>query len=78
MKQLRELGAVALLTAAIFTPAIIAAQTPAAPPGGGIPDLIGPLKATPGVLGVDAGADDERQAGDLRVVREQTGRAELV
>ena len=54
MKQLRELSAVVLLTAAIFTPAIIAAQTPAPPPGGGIPDLIGPLKATPGVLGVDA------------------------
>src|SRR5260221_8847117 len=54
MKQLRELGAVVLLTAAIFTPAIIAAQTPAPPPGGGIPDLVGPLRATPGVLGVDA------------------------
>jgi len=54
MKQLRELGAVVLLTAAIFTPAIIAAQAPAPPPGGGIPDLIGPLRATPGVLGVDA------------------------
>src|SRR5882724_1485160 len=40
MKQLRELGAAVLLTAAVFTPAIIAAQTPA-PPGGGIPDLIG-------------------------------------
>jgi len=54
MKQLRELGAVVLLTAAIFTPAMIAAQTPAPPPGGGIPDPIGPLRSTPGVLGVDA------------------------
>lgn len=54
MKQFRELGAVVLLTAAIFTPAIIAAQAPAPPPAGGIPDLIGPLKATPGVIGVDA------------------------
>ena len=54
MKQFRELGAVVLLTAAIFTPAIIAAQTPAPPPGGGIPDLLGPLRATPGVLGVEA------------------------
>jgi hypothetical protein len=53
MKQLRELGAVLVLAAAIFTPAIIAAQAPARP--GGLPDLIGPLKATPGVLGVDAG-----------------------
>jgi hypothetical protein len=53
MKQLRELGAVLVLAAAIFTPAVIAAQQ--APPNGGLPDLIGALKATPGVLGVDAG-----------------------
>ena len=50
MKQLRELGAVLVLAAAIFSPAIIAAQAPA-----GMPDLVGALKATPGVLGVDAG-----------------------
>jgi hypothetical protein len=55
MKQLRELGAVLVLAAAIFSPAIIAAQAPAPPPGGGLPDLVGALKATPGVLGVDAG-----------------------
>jgi len=60
MKQLRELGAVLVLAAAIFTPAIIAAQAPAAsgpstpPAAGGLPDLVGALKATPGVLGVDA------------------------
>jgi hypothetical protein len=53
MKQLRELGAVLVLAAAIFGPAIVAAQAPAAP--GGLPDLVGALKATPGVLGVDAG-----------------------
>jgi hypothetical protein len=52
MKQLRELGAVLVLAAAIFTPTMIAAQ---APPPGGLPDLVGALKATPGVLGVDAG-----------------------
>ena len=52
MKQLRELGAVLVLAAAIFTPAIVAAQPPAVP--GGLPDLVGALKATPGVLGVDA------------------------
>jgi hypothetical protein len=51
MKQLREFGAVLVLAAAIFSPAIIAAQAPAA----GVPDLVGALKATPGVLGVDAG-----------------------
>ncbi len=50
MKQLRELGAVLVLAAAIFTPAVIAAQ---APPQGGFPDLVGALRATPGVLGVD-------------------------
>src|SRR4051812_12905815 len=52
MKQLRELGAVLVLAAAIFAPAAIAAQAPAP---GGLPDLVGALKATPGVLGVDAG-----------------------
>jgi hypothetical protein len=50
MKQLRELGAILVLAAAIFAPAIVAAQSPA-----GMPDLVGALKATPGVLGVDAG-----------------------
>jgi hypothetical protein len=54
MKQLRELGALLVLTAAIFSPAIIAAQAPASP-AAGLPDLVGALKATPGVLGVDAG-----------------------
>src|SRR5258708_39020209 len=53
MKQLREFGAVLVLAAAIFTPAIVAAQAPAQAPGG-LPDLVGALKATPGVLGVDA------------------------
>jgi hypothetical protein len=53
MKQLRELGAVVVLAAAIFSPAIIAAQGSAAPAG--FPDLAGALRATPGVLGVDAG-----------------------
>ena len=52
MTQLRELGAVLVLAAAIFAPVVIAAQ---APPAGGLPDLVGALKATPGVLGVDAG-----------------------
>jgi hypothetical protein len=51
MKQLRELGAVLVLALAIFSPAFVAAQTPVA----GLPDLVGALKATPGVLGVDAG-----------------------
>ena len=54
MKQFRELGAVLVLAAAVFSPAVIAAQAPARP-AGGPPDLVGALKATPGVLGVDAG-----------------------
>ena len=54
MKQLRELGAVLVLAAAIFSTVIIAAQAPAQP-AAGLPDLVGALKATPGVLGVDAG-----------------------
>jgi hypothetical protein len=54
MKQLRELGAILVLAAAIFAPTVIAAQTPTQPQGG-LPDLVGALKATPGVLGVDAG-----------------------
>jgi hypothetical protein len=54
MKQLRELGAILVLAVAIFSPAVIAAQAPAATArGGGFPDLVGALKATPGVLGVD-------------------------
>jgi hypothetical protein len=54
MKQLRELVGVLVLAAAIFSPAIIAAQAPAGP-AAGLPDLVGALKSTPGVLGVDAG-----------------------
>ena len=48
----RELVLAAALAAAIFSPAALLAQ---APPQGGMPDLVASLKATPGVLGVDAG-----------------------
>ena len=54
MKQLRELGAVLVLAAAIFSPG----DRRGAGAGRrrrGLPDLVGALKATPGVLGVDAG-----------------------
>lgn len=51
MKPLRELGAVLVLAAAIFTPVMLAAQAPS--PSGGLPDLVGALKAVPGVLGVE-------------------------
>ena len=50
----REIAAVILLALVIFSPgALVLAQAPQGPPAG-LPDLIGMLKATPGVLGVDA------------------------
>jgi hypothetical protein len=53
----REIAGVALLAALVFVPAILAGQGQgAAAPrtgGGGFPDLVGALKATPGVLGVE-------------------------
>src|SRR4051812_40266137 len=49
----REILAAAVLALIVATPALMA-QSPA--PRGGTPDLIGMLKATPGVLGVDAGS----------------------
>jgi hypothetical protein len=52
MKQFRELGAVLVLAAVMFVPAVLSAQ---APGPAGLPDLAGALKATPGVLGIDAG-----------------------
>ncbi len=51
----REIVLAAALGLLLFGPAIVAAQTnaPAPPARGGFPDLVGALKATPGVLGVD-------------------------
>ena len=55
----RELVALFVLALVIFSPAAIAlmAQAPAPPPSAGsqrqFPDLVGALKNTPGVLGVD-------------------------
>ena len=54
MKGLREIGGVIVLAATIFGPVLIAGQQTAPPArGGGFPDLVGALKATPGVLGVE-------------------------
>jgi len=54
----REIVFVLTLALVIFSPAalVLMAQAPPAPQGppAGLPDLIGMLKATPGVLGVDA------------------------
>jgi len=56
-RMTREVMLVLTLALVIFSPAaLLVAQTgstPQAPPAG-LPDLIGMLKATPGVLGVDA------------------------
>jgi hypothetical protein len=55
-RTVREILAAAVLTFVIGAPAALVtlrAQTPASAQGG-FPDLIGMLKATPGVLGVDA------------------------
>lgn len=52
----REIAGVAILAALVFVPAILTGQQPGAAaqrPGGGFPDLVGALKATPGVLGVE-------------------------
>jgi hypothetical protein len=54
-QTVREILAAAVLTLVVAAPAAIVtvrAQAPA--PQGGFPDLIGMLKSTPGVLGVDA------------------------
>jgi hypothetical protein len=56
-RTLREILAAAVLTLIIGAPALVVtlrAQAPQ-PAQGQFPDLIGLLKATPGVLGVDAG-----------------------
>src|SRR5688572_26937317 len=54
----REVVMVVMLALVVFSPGalVLLAQAPAPPPGppDGLPDLIGMLKATPGVLGVDA------------------------
>ena len=52
----RELVMVVSLALVIYSPGalVFLAQAPAQGPPAGLPDLIGMLKATPGVLGVDA------------------------
>jgi hypothetical protein len=52
---LREIAAAAVLSMVIAAPALVVTVR-AQSPRGGAPDLIGMLKATPGVLGVDAGS----------------------
>ena len=64
----REIAGAAILAAFVFVPAILAAQaqggvTPRAG-GAGFPDLVGALKATPGVLGVETA----RTSGGKQVI----------
>lgn len=55
-RTVREVAAAVALAAVIASPIFIATVTAQAPKAaqGGFPDLVGMLKATPGVLGVDA------------------------
>ena len=58
MKNIRrEIAGVAILAAIVFGPTLVAGQNQGTggqrPGGAGFPDLVGALKATPGVLGVD-------------------------
>jgi hypothetical protein len=59
MKPLRDIGGVVVLAALIFGPTLAAGQASPQtsgqnrPASGGLPDLVGALKATPGCLGVD-------------------------
>jgi len=54
-RTVREILAAGVLTLAIGAPAAIATLHGQSPANSGMPDLVGALKATPGVLGVDAG-----------------------
>jgi len=50
----REAGLLLVLAAVLFGPTLVAGQGRGAqPPGGGFPDLVGALKATPGCVGVE-------------------------
>ena len=64
----REIAGAAILAALVFVPAILAGQAQGgdAPRtgGAGFPDLVGALKATPGVLGVETA----RTSGGKQVI----------
>ncbi len=53
-RTLRELVLAVALAATVFSPAAVVTFAQA-PPARTLPDLVGALRATPGVLGVDAG-----------------------
>ena len=53
MKLVREAGAVLLMAALVFSPAMMAGQARPPQPPPGFPDLVGALKSTPGCVGVE-------------------------
>jgi hypothetical protein len=53
MKPLREAGAVLVVAALVFSPAMMAGQARPPQPPPGFPDLVGALKSTPGCVGVE-------------------------
>lgn len=62
MKQFREFAAAVVLASAVFAPSLLAQSAPpAAAQRGGFPDLVGALKATPGILGVETAQTSSRK-----------------
>jgi len=53
IRLLREAGAVLVLAALVFSPALPAGQARPPQPPPGFPDLVGALKSTPGCVGVE-------------------------
>ena len=53
MKVFREISAVLVVAALVFSPALMAGQARPPQPPPGFPDLVGALKATPGCVGVE-------------------------
>ena len=53
IKLLREVCAVLVVAALVFSPAIMSGQARPAQPPPGFPDLVGALKSTPGCVGVE-------------------------
>ena len=53
MKVFREVSAILVMAALVFSPALMAGQARPPQPPPGFPDLVGALKATPGCVGVE-------------------------
>jgi hypothetical protein len=53
MKVFREVSAILVVAALVFSPALMAGQARPPQPPPGFPDLVGALKATPGCVGVE-------------------------